>query len=259
MTSLWKYSKPCSWDAWILKRNEQNSVVVNPTVTYQDVCSSWKRLLFKSLLLGSYNREEMRRLTTRTRSSSKSQHPHKVKNVYGTLMERDWQGKTKVIKELFHYHFIHRKSHMDWRGFKPEPPWWKPSVNGPSHSTADTEVLSLNMPKGTKKKHETSSGRDFNQGPSEHRSVAPWNRGAQILQKSGSHLKIPCARWVTWSKMLAVDPPILDNTTINSPGRHGSRALCTPAVQRDFRWSGWSKGRKLRRSSRQPIYLPKIQ
>ena len=136
----------------------------------------------------------------------------------------------------------------------------RPAINGPRHGTADKEVLSLNVPKRTKKKHETSSGRDLNQEPSVHRSIAHWNRGAQILQKFVSHLKIPCARWATWSKLRADDPPILDNTTLNLfAGRHGPPALCTPAVERHFRWFGWSKGWKLRRSSRQPIYLPKIE
>jgi hypothetical protein len=42
-------------------------------------------------------------------------------------MERDWQGETEVIIKLFQYQFVHRTSHMDWRGMKPKFPWWKAS------------------------------------------------------------------------------------------------------------------------------------
>jgi hypothetical protein len=60
----------------------------------------------------------------------------------------------------------------------------RPAINGQSHGTANMEVLSLNVPKGTKKKHETSSGRDLNQEPSEHRSIAPLEQGCTNFTKN---------------------------------------------------------------------------
>jgi len=42
------------------------------------------------------------------------------------LVEWHWQGNTKVVREkLFHYHFVHHTSHMDWPEIEPRPPEWE--------------------------------------------------------------------------------------------------------------------------------------
>jgi hypothetical protein len=53
-----------------------------------------------------------------------------------------------------------------------------------------------------------------------------YDRGAQIFQKSRSHLKILGARRVTWSKFRTEDPQILGATVQNLVARD----FCTPGL-----------------------------
>jgi hypothetical protein len=64
-------------------------------------------------------------------------------NEYTVLVVWMWHGTNEVhrVKPAQLCHFVHHKSHADWPGIKPGPPWWEASdwLHEPQHSHHDYE------------------------------------------------------------------------------------------------------------------------